>query len=191
MPTKSLRQRISELTAAVRMSNKTVDTHRIQTKISTWIIMACSLVGGLIALQTYRLDVSKDVDEQVAKAFEMIMFYNGEELSPSRRDVRSYVLARRECDSRIISRDLSDDDFLQMIEFYDLIDHCVRADLCDGEVTSAFFSRHANFDWPVLTRVAEQMRESSLALKADTGFGRGYETFAATPVEAPPCDGNF
>lgn len=191
MPTKSLRQRVSELTAAIRVSSETVDTHRIQTKISTWIIMACSLIGGFIALQTYRLDVSKDVDESVAKTFDLIMLHNGEEYDRSRRHVRSYVIAKRECDARIISRDLTDDDYIRMVEFYDLVLACVEADLCDADTSYGFFSRHANYDWPILTGVVENLRVGYPALKADDGFGRGYAAFATNPVEAPPCEGNF
>ena len=191
MPTKSLRQRISELTAAIRQSSETVDTHRIQTRISTWIIMACSLIGGIIALQTYRLDVSKDIDESVAKSFEMIMLHNGEEYDLSRRHVRSYVIAKRECDARIISRDLTDDDYIRMIELYDLVLDCVNANLCDADTSYAFFSRHANYDWPIMTGVLDNLREGYSALQADENFGRGYQAFATAPIDAPPCDGNF
>lgn len=191
MAVKSLMQRISELTAAVKLSSKTVDTHRVQTKISTWIIMCCSLIGGTIALQTYRLDVSKNVDESVAKAFDMITLHNGEDYLAARNHVRSYVLAKRECDSRITSRDLTDDDFMRMIEFYDMAHACVEAKLCDREVSNTFFARHANFDWPILAQVTEKLRASSLSLKEDDAFAKGYATFATAPIKAPPCDGNF
>lgn len=191
MPTKSLRQRVSELTAAIRDSSKTVDTHRVQTKISTWIIMGCSLIGGFIALQTYRLDVSKDVDESVAKAFDMIMLHNGEEYTLSRARVRSYVIAKRECDARMMSRDLTDDDYVRMIEFYDVVLACVEAELCDADTSYGFFSRHANYDWPILISVVENLREGYPALKADENFGKGHATFATNPVPAPPCEGNF
>lgn len=191
MPAKSLRQRVSELTTAVRASSKTVDTHRIQTKISTWIIMACSLIGGFIALQTYRLDVSKDVDQSVAKVFDMIMLHNGAEYDQSRRHVRSYVIAKRECDARIMSRDLTDDDYVRMVELYDVVLACVEAKLCDSETSYAFFSRHANYDWPILDGVVENLRNAYPALKADKGFGRGYAALATAPITAPLCEGNF
>ena len=153
--------------------------------------MACSLIGGTIALQTYRLDVSKRVDESVDKAFEIIMLHNDETYGAARTNVRSYVLARRECDSRIMSRDLTDDDFIRMIEFYDLAHACVEAELCDAEVTNTFFSRHANFDWPILQRTVETLRSSSLSLQKDDAFAKGYAAFATDPVMPPPCEGNF
>ncbi len=191
MPNKPLKQRVSELTSALKASSKAVNTHRVQTKISTWILMACSIIGGVVALQTYRFDVSKEVDESVAKAFELIMEHNGEEYEVARKNVRSYVLARRECDSRIMSRELTDDDFIRMIEFYDLAYVCVEAGLCDADVTQAFFARHANFDWPILSGVSEKLRSSSLSLKGDTEFAKGHAAFATSPIEAPPCEGNF
>lgn len=189
--TKSLRERVSELTAALKLSSKTVDMHRIQTRLSTWIIMACSIIGGAIALQTYRLDVSKNVDESVVKAFDIIMLHNGEEYQQARNHVRSYVLARRECDARIISRDLTDDDFVRMIEFYDLAHACVEAGLCEREVTHTFFGRHANFDWPILETVTARLRANSLSLKEDDAFAKGYAAFATNPLTSQPCDGNF
>lgn len=191
MPTKSLRQRVTELTAALKVSSQSVNMHRVQTRISTWIIMACSLIGGAIALQTYRLDVSKQVDQSVDKAFEIIMLHNSETYGTARTRVRSYVLARRECDARIISRDLTDDDFIRMIEFYDLAQACVEAELCDAKVTNTFFSRHANFDWPILQRSVETLRSSSLSLQKDDAFAKGYAAFATAPVKAPECKGNF
>jgi len=191
MSTKTLRQRVNDLTAALKASSQSVDMHRVQTKTSTGIILVCSLIGGAIALQTYRLDVSKEVDESVAQAFEIIMLHNGEEYEVARKNVSSYVLARRECDARIMSRELTDDDFIRMIEFYDLAHVCVESNLCDHKVTTDFFGRHANFDWPILETVTQKLRASSLALKDDPAFAKGYAHFATMPVEAPPCEGNF
>lgn len=191
MSAKSLRQRVAELTAALKLSSKTVDMHRVQTRISTWIIMGCSLIGGVIALQTYRLDVSKNVDESVAQAFELIMLHNGEEYLQARSHVRSYVLARRQCDARIMSRDLTDEDFVRIIELYDLANACVEAKLCNAEVTQTFFGRHANFDWPILEDVTQKLRASSLGLEQDTAFAKGHAVFANNHVAAPPCNGDF
>jgi hypothetical protein len=153
--------------------------------------MICSIIGGFVALQTYRFDVSKQVDESVAKAFEMIMVHNSKEYEAARKNVRSYVVAKRECDARIIARDLTDDDFIRLIEFYDLAYACVEARLCDADVSRSFFARHANFDWPILLGVSEKLRSNTLSFKDDTEFAKGHPGFATTPIDAPPCDGNF
>ena len=160
-------------------------------RASTWVAMISAIVGGFIGLSTYRLDVSKKVDESVAKTFEMIGTYNSGDIRDARDRTLSYVYARRECDSRIMNRELSDDDFVRLLEFYDLVHACVDAGLCDAATAQKFFGPHANFQWPVLSRIVDEMRVKKSGLRSDANFGVGMKTLATEPVPAPPCDGNF
>ena len=94
-------------------------------RAATWVAMISAITGGVIGLSTYRMDVNKQIDESVEKSFEMIQAYNSSDLSQARSRVMSYVYARRECDARYISRDLTDDDYVRVLEFYDLVHLCV------------------------------------------------------------------
>lgn len=161
---------------------------------ATWVAMISALTGGFIGLGTYQTDVSKRVDQKVEKTFEMIHHYNSEELYDARTRVLSYVMARRACDSRLIDRELTDNDFVRTLEFFDLVHACTEADLCDEETAIRFFGPHANFKWPVLERTVGQMRDAanaSVSPRADPSFAIGMKALAITPIEAPACDGNF
>lgn len=162
-----------------------------ETRASTWIGMISAIIGGIIGLQTYALDVSKNVDGRVEKTFDMITLFNDEALQVPRTNVLSYVHARRDCDSRRINQALTDEDFVRVIEFFDLVHACIAADLCDQPTARRFFSPHANYQWPILTRIVDQMRENQLSVRSDPNFAIGLKTFADKPVSAAPCDGNF
>ena len=162
-----------------------------QTNASTWVAMVTAIIGGFVALSTYRTEVSKQIDQSVAKTFEMISTWNGDSLVTPRKHVLSYVYARRACDARMANRDLTDDDFVRVIEFFDLVHACVEANLCDGATAQAFFSPHANFQWPILERSVEKMSESEMAIRSDPNFATGMKTLASSPIPAEPCDGNF
>ena len=81
-------------------------------RAATWVAMISAITGGYVGLSTYRLDVSKQIDQSVEKSFEMVHVYNGEDLTDARARVMSYVYAKRECDARYISRDLTDADYV-------------------------------------------------------------------------------
>jgi len=123
--------------AAHRRKNGTTAA---QTNASTWVAMVTAIIGGFVALSTYRTDVSKQVDQSVEKTFDMIGTWNGETLSEPRKRVMSYVYARRACDARIFSRELTDDDFVRVIEFFDLVslDHM---QISNGQFSSAQSSK--------------------------------------------------
>lgn len=163
-------------------------------RAATWVAMISAITGGIIGLSTYRLDVSKRVNEKVEKSFEMIQAYNGPDLAVARRDVLSYVYARRECDARYISRDLTDDDYIRVLEFFDLVHLCTEAGLCDRPTIERFFGPHASFQWPVVKRVVAQMRSGErahLAVRSDPNFAIGMDTLADPEATAPECSGNF
>ena len=187
----SERSRLGSVISRYATHRKTSSGASAQTSASTWVAMVTAIIGGFVALSTYRTDVAKQIDQSVAKSFEMIGIWNGASLREPRARVQSYVNARRACDARLSSRDLTDDDFIRVLEFFDLVHACVDASLCDAETAQQFFAPHANFQWPVLERSVMQMRESQLAIRSDPNFGIGMKSLATEPVEAAPCNGNF
>ena len=170
---------------------RTLGSSSAQTNASTWVAMVTAIIGGFVALSTYRTDVAKQIDQSVEKTFDMISTWNGDNLRDPRQRVLSYVYARRACDARLISRDLTDDDFVRVLEFYDLVYACMNAELCDTKTARQFFAPHANFHWPILKRTAEEMSESTMAIRSDPDFALGMKHLATNPIEAEPCDGNF
>jgi len=187
-------QRIAAIFMLNRYSGESAMSGMGFNRAATWVAMISAITGGIIGLSTYRLDVSKRINEKVEKSFEMIQAYNGSNLADARSRVMSYVYARRECDARYINRDLSDDDYVRVLEFYDLVDLCVQADLCDGPTIERFFAPHATFQWPVLSRVVDKMRSAesaNISVRSDDSFARGMKGLSDPDAVAPPCDGNF
>lgn len=161
---------------------------------ATWIAMVSAITGGFIGLSTYRMDVDKQVDESVEKTFEMIQAYNASELENPRKYVLSYVYARRNCDARIIQQELRDDDFVRVLEFFDLAHACTEAGLCDRETAERYFEPHASFQWPILKDVVTELRSrpnTMVASMPEDTFAAGMKSFAKPDADAPPCDGNF
>ena len=163
----------------------------VSARLSTWVGIISAMIGGFLGLDTYRSDVSKKVDQNVEKTFEMIHRFNEPQMAEPRLRVLSYVDARRYCDSRIISRELIDNDFVTVIDYFDLVNVCVEANLCDRETTEKFFAPYANYQWPILTKIIEELSTKEQSLRKDSGFGDGLTALAITPTPAPPCDGNF
>lgn len=187
-------QRIASIFMLNRYSGESAMSGMGFNRAATWVAMISAITGGVIGLSTYRLDVSKRINEKVEKSFEMIQAYNASELAGPRARVMSYVYARRECDARYINRDLTDDDYVRVLEFYDLVDLCVEADLCNAPTIERFFEPHASFQWPVLSRVVDKMRSAdnvNISVRSDKSFARGMKGLADPEALAPPCDGNF
>ncbi len=163
----------------------------ISSRLATWVGILSAMVGGFLGLDTYRTDVAKQVDQSVEKTFDLVHRFNAPEMDGARTRVLSYVYARRYCDARFFSRELTDEDYADVIDFFDLVDTCVDAKLCDRATAERFFTPYANYQWPILQTVVARMRGAEQSLRADSAFGSGMERLAVTPLAAPPCDGNF
>lgn len=163
----------------------------ISSRLATWVGIGSAIIGGFLGLDTYKSDVAKNVDQSVAKTFDMVHRFNAPEMDEPRTRVLSYVYARRYCDARYISRDLNDEDYTDVIDFFDLVSACVDANLCDQASAERFFTPYANYQWPILEIAVERIRGVEQSLRADSAFGEGMKRFALNPTPAPPCDGNF
>ncbi|MBT8473538.1 MAG: hypothetical protein HKN14_05360 [Marinicaulis sp.] len=161
------------------------------SQLSTWVGIVSAIIGGFLALETYRKDVAKSVDQSVEQTFEMVDKFKGPTLSAAHARTLSYVEAKRFCDARMISRDLTDLDIITVIDFFDLAYACVDAGLCDRETAFQFFAPYANFHWPILNSIVDEYKAAPQSLRTDANFGVGLRGFAAAPVEAAACDGNF
>ena len=189
---KSRRAVSRRLTAlGARLVASTSGSGGLSARLSTWVGVLSAMIGGFLGLTTYQADVAKRVDERVEKSFEMVAAFNAADLAAARLRVLSYVEAKRRCDARVISRDLIDNDFVLVLDFFDLAHACVDAGLCDAATAERFFAPYANYQWPVLEKTVADMRSAEHSLRADPSFGGGMARFAREPAPAPPCDGNF
>lgn len=191
-PSNQRRRRMANwLTRAFFRRSATPGAMPVSSRVATWVGIVSASIGGFMGLDTYRADVSKKVDQSVEKTFDLIHRFNEPSLVQTRQRVLSYVNARRYCDSRWISRELTDYDYVTVLDFFDLAHACVEAQLCDQATAQKFFSPYANYQWPILQTVVANLQNEEQSLRADDGFSVGIATFAIDPVDAPPCDGNF
>lgn len=186
-----MRRQLAALSRRLRPSAAAPGAMPISSRLATWVGIGSACIGGFLGLDTYKTDVAKKVDQSVEKTFDMIHRFNEPGLAATRLRVLSYVDARRHCDSRIMSRELIDNDFVTVIDFFDLVDACVVSGLCDRETASRFFAPYANYQWPILEKIVAEQRAQEQSLRADIDFGSGMKSFATAPTTAPPCDGNF
>jgi|GEM_PF-6767571 len=163
----------------------------ISSRLATWVGIFSACVGGFLGLDTYKTDVSKKVDQSVEKTFEMVHKFNEPKISEARFRVLTYVDAKRYCDSRMISRELIDNDFVTVLDFFDLANACVEAKLCDRDTAIRFFAPYANYQWPILEKIVTELSSQEQSLRKDSNFGEGMQSFANDVTAAPPCDGNF
>lgn len=163
----------------------------VSSRLATWVGIASAVTGGFLGLTTYREDVSKKVDQRVEKTFDLVTRFQSGDLEGPRKRVLSYVQARRICDARLIDRDLTDDDFARVVDFFDLVEACVAAGLCDRPTAERFLGPYAAYQQPVLEKVVANIRAAPQSFRADAGFGEGLKALSGKPAPAPPCDGNF
>lgn len=163
----------------------------ISSRLATWVGIGSACIGGFLGLDTYQADVDKKVDQSVAQSFGLVLQYNAPELVEPRRRTLSYVDAKRYCDARYIDRELTDADFIAVLDFFDLVYACAESGLCDRPTADRFFGPYANYQWPILVETVAEMRSQEQSIRADSNFGEGMKSFASEPTSAPPCDGNF
>lgn len=135
--------------------------------------------------------MAKNVDQSVAKTFEMVSQNTGSGLFAARLKALSYVEAKRYCDSRIISRELTDNDFVAVIDFFDFVDACTEAGLCNCFTAERFFAPYANYQWLIFEGIAADMLSQEQYARADSDFGEGMKSFATSPTLVPSCNENF
>ena len=175
----------------MRLSGQSQGGAPLSSRLATWVGIGSACIGGFLGLDTYQADVAKKVDQSVEKTFDMVHRFNEPKLSEARFRVLSYVDARRYCDSRIISRELVDNDFVTVLDFFDLANACVEARLCDRATAERFFAPYANYQWPILEKIVADLSSQEQSLRKDGSFGEGMKSLALDPTAAPPCDGNF
>lgn len=163
----------------------------VSSRLATWVGIGSACIGGFLGLDTYKADVGKKVDQSVAQSFGLVLQFNAPELEGPRSRTLSYVEAKRFCDARYISRELTDQDFITVLDFFDLVHACTESGLCDRPTADRFFGPYANYQWPILEKTVEEMRSQEQSIRADSNFGEGMKSFASNPTLAPPCDGNF
>jgi hypothetical protein len=83
---------------------------------------------------------------------------------------------------------MSESEVFAFVEFFDLIQVCLEAQLCEPGLVDQFFSPYAKGHWPAFRPYVVQVREAeSKAFKLDKPFGYGLEKLGQGGPGAPSC----
>jgi len=155
-------------------------------------VQALASVGGAIvgaaavyfALTTYVDSVAKQVDERKVQVFNLHQRFNSEPLFSIRKRVYGDVARAAGCMSENLSAGGADsNDRFAFVEFFDVVETCMSAGLCDVALTERLFSPYANGHWPYLKPFVEAVRRGERGMKLDVPFGVGLEKLAKHPMQ--------
>jgi hypothetical protein len=117
----------------------------LSTILGTWVSISAAVFGGALALQTWREDAAKRVDQRVAYAFQFVEEFH----RPDFVALRSSLLTEREAAGARLrcaepSQNLSPNQLFSFVEFFDRAEMCVEAGLCDKGTLVSLLGPYAN-----------------------------------------------
>lgn len=152
----------------------------VSTAVAAWVGIAAAAVGGYSGLSAYQSDVSKRVDDRIKAPFELAVEFNGEHfLSIRTRLFESGIACRHE------TTDVPQQEVVALVDFFDRVQLCTEARLCDERTARALFEPYANIFgsmlWPHIlgTRKADAAGNISQVLP----YGYGIEKLATIPLD--------
>lgn len=165
----------------------------LSAQFATWAGILSATIGGFFTIETYRDDVAKRVDEKVVETFARIREFNDADFRKIRDKIRAEAIARSLCDVRAQSNDLSLNEALAFVDFYDVVGLCASAELCAPELTADYFGPYADSVWLTVKPLVEHMRAKERARgSSEPRFGHGLESLATNPTPLKEdCSANF
>jgi hypothetical protein len=165
----------------------------ISSILGTWVGIGGALLGGYLALQSYRADVAtraatehKQVNEKVQAAFRIVEeFHRPDFIALRSRFVGSFE-QQAYCRDFTPPSAVSVQEVFTLVEYFDRADLCVKNGLCDTTTTGQLLTPYANAWWPYLADQIEHTRHRE-GTPAGQGYGIGLRAFATKPAEGIAC----
>jgi hypothetical protein len=167
-----------------------MNVRQLSTLAATWLGLLAAIAGGYGTLQTYRAQVDKEIDERKLQTFRLIEKFGSKDLSEMRERILPLVTTDTFCDGAAFAKSgLTLSQMFAFVEFFDLVQTCVDARLCDGELAYEAFGPYANWHWPGMQRVIEQTRAAERAMDLKKPYGHGLQSLARKPGYVSKCGG--
>ncbi len=166
------------------------------TSAAHWVqalgTLASAVVGAAaawFALTTYMDSVSKQVDERKVQVFRLHERFNAEPLFSIRKRVYSDILRAAGCESTadLTAGPSDDNDRFAFVEFFDVVQACEEAKLCDAGLVERLFAPYANGHWPYLKGYVDSVRAGEAGMRLAVPYGSGMQSIAQNPQKLP-CD---
>ncbi len=104
-----------------------------------WLGLIAAIAGGYGTLQTYRAQVDKEIDERKLQTFRLIERFGTKDMSETRERILPLVTTDTFCDPAARAKTgLTVSQMFAFVEFFDLVQTCIDARLCDGELAYEF-----------------------------------------------------
>lgn len=148
--------------------------------------VASALVGviaGYFALTTYMDSVSKQVDERKVQVFRLHERFTSEPMLSVRKRIYGDIVRASGCNwqNDITAQPSDQNDRFAFVEFFDVLDACLTAKLCDAELVDRFFTAYANGHWQFLSGYVGSVRNGEAPMKLAVPFGSGLQRLAKNP----------
>lgn len=161
-------------------SRASTAAHWVQA-IGTLAAAVVGVFATYFALTTYVDSVAKQVDERKVQVFNLHGRFNSEPLFSIRKRVYADVARTAGCTAENLSAGGSDaNDRFSFVEFFDVVEACQSAGLCDVGLTERLFAPYANGHWTYLKGYVESVRRGERGMKLDAPFGVGLESWQRT-----------
>jgi hypothetical protein len=159
----------------------------VSTALAAWVGVVAAVVGGYAGLNTYQSDIEKRVDDQIKAPFELATEFNGEHFLDIRSRLFDSDIACRQATASATQQEV-----VALVDFFDRVQICVEAGLCDERTARALFEPYANIFGSMLWVHIEGTRKADAAASVSQvlPYGYGIERFATVPLQqacsAPP-----
>ena len=160
----------------------------ISTVLATWAVVLGTLAGGYAALNTYRQEAAKTLDDRQKQTFALVLHFISKDFLAIRDKMIKVVRAAEKCsDTAVPLGEMSESERFAFFEFFDIVDTCTETRTCDDAFVERVFVPYANGHWPVLKVYVENVRRGEEPHKLKTPFAAGLERLAQTPLPLPNC----
>jgi hypothetical protein len=157
--------------------DKPMQPRQLSNVLATWAAVLTAIATAYGFLQAYRDSVSKQVDDRHKQTFDLIRQFASKDFMPVREKALAVVRAAERCESAPVrSAAMSESEAFAFVEFFDLLQVCLDAQLCEAKLVDQFFVPYANGHWAAFKKYVMQVRDAEAkAFKVDKPFGYGLE----------------
>jgi hypothetical protein len=159
----------------------------VSTILATWIGIVSAITGGFFALQAYRADVAKRIDDRTLITFDLIKIFHSADMRGVRKPALDMAYSYLNCKPLPSNRDDDPLPLFTFVEFFDIVQSCIEANLCNSSLARQYFSPTANGHFEALKRHIEAVRSSESGQDLPNPYGHGLEQLATNPLKGGAC----
>jgi hypothetical protein len=160
-----------------------MNVRQISNVVATWAGLVAAVATAYGFLHTYRESSAKQIDERNKQTFDLLRHFSSRDFMPIREKALLVVRAAQKCDRDPIgAAKIADSEAFAFVEFFDLIQACLDAQLCDEKLARQFFLPYATAHWVGFRSHIAAIRKDEERLKPERPYGYGLERLARIEI---------